>query len=491
VTDSSNTKGFRKVDAETLRKFGTDAGQSKKANGADPDGGWEDPYMGVLELRRRRPPSFPTGLFGPDWGRWLGDTAQAAACPVDYVAMPLLASSSALIGNARWAQASPGWTEPPHVWCGNVGDSGDGKTPGSNCLLLYVLPEIERRIVGDYEDRLRDWELAVEADRIAKANWQKELRKDPHAPRPPQLAEPMMPMKPRLRQYDVTVEQVAMVLAHAAPKGALIVRDELAGWLIGMDLYNASGRQFWIEAYNGGFFRVERRKHEAAPIDVERSVVAVYGSIQPARLADLFNAPDDGLFARFQWAWPDPLPFRLGTVAPDTEWAIEALDRLRVLELHSNGERLYPIIVPLAGDALDYLDAFAHEMEDRKAEAGGLMKSAYAKARGTALRLSLVLEYLWWSGRDGFDAPPTVVSADAFVAASAMVAEYLMPMAERVYGDAASTGDEKGAATLAQWIRKTQPDEVHVRTLQRDVRLPGMRNSAQIKKAADILVEAD
>ena len=78
-------------------------------------GGWGEPYMGVLRLRRRPPPPLPLEVFGETWGQWLLDAADAAACPIDYVVAPLLSSISALIGNSRWAQAWPGWDEPPHL----------------------------------------------------------------------------------------------------------------------------------------------------------------------------------------------------------------------------------------------------------------------------------------------------------------------------------------------------------------------------------------
>jgi len=61
-----------------------------------------------------------------------------------------------------------------------------------------------------------------------------------------------------LRQNDVTVEKVASLLATAAPKGVVVVRDELAGWIAGMNAYNDAGRAFWLEAYGGRPYRVER-----------------------------------------------------------------------------------------------------------------------------------------------------------------------------------------------------------------------------------------
>ena len=89
-------------------------------------------------------------------------------------------------------------------------------------------------------------------------------------------------------------------------------------------------------------------------------------------------------------------------------------------------------------------------------------------------------------------APPAQISARAFAAAATFLADYFAPMAERVYvDDAAATERERGAATLARWIFGQRPQEVHVRRLQREVRLSGLRSAEQIRAAADALVEAD
>jgi hypothetical protein len=69
--------------------------------------------------------------------------------------------------------------------------------------------------------------------------------------------------------------------------------------------------------------------------------------------------------------------------------------------------------------------------------------------------------------------------------------DYFLPMAERTYGDAAATRADRGAATLAKWILKERAKEVHVRSLQRAVRLPGLTRAEMIHEAAEVLVEAD
>ena len=155
-------------------------------------------------------------------------------------------------------------------------------------------------------------------------------------PLPPEDESPAEPQVPRLRQSDVTIERVATLLASAAPKGLLVTRDELAGWLTGMTSYNEAGRAFWIEAYGGRPYRVERQKHPQ-PIEVPRLAIAVAGGTQPEKLAELMREADDGLLARFClvlaecYALP-PRPRAAGRMGSD------ALDRLRLLDL-TPGER--------------------------------------------------------------------------------------------------------------------------------------------------------
>jgi hypothetical protein len=238
---------------------------------------------------------------------------------------------------------------------------------------------------------------------------------------------------------------------------------------------------------------VERQKH-LLPIDVPRLAVAAYGGTQPEKLAGLLDEADDGLFSRVAWAWPEPIPFRLGRRRPRADWAIAAFDRLRQLDLAPStapGESSHPVHVPLVETALPLLEVLGREMQTRQATASGLMRSAFGKARGLALRLSLLMEMLWWAAGEGISPPPKVISQQAFLAAATLVAEYFMPMAERVYGDAAASESDRKAATLARWIVKARPTEVYVRHVLREVRLPRLKTAEDIHEAARVLIEAD
>jgi hypothetical protein len=230
------------------------------------------------------------------------------------------------------------------------------------------------------------------------------------------------------------------------------------------------------------------------PITIPHLAVAWFGGVQPEKLAQVMKEADDGLLARFCWFWPDAVPFDLAREAPDAAWAIEAMDRLRLLEMvpgQEPGDPSRPVMVPLAEAALPHLASFGRTMQARQEMAGGLMRSTYGKGRGLALRLALVLEHLWWcGGEDGMAPPPSGISEAAFQAAMDLVAEYLTPMAERVYGDAAAPKADRDAATLARWIASGRPVEVHVRRLLREVRLPGLTDATAVHAAARVLLEA-
>jgi hypothetical protein len=353
---------------------------------------------------------------------------------------------------------------------------------------------MERRMLVDFPDRLREAQATIEAAKARAEHWKSEVReaiKAGRTPPAPPAPAPEEPLAPCLMSSDATIERVAMLLTRAAPKGLLMRRDELAGWLRGMSTYNEGARAFWIEAYGGRPYRLDRVKHPE-PIIIPRLAVGWHGGIQPARLAEVMRDADDGLLARFMWFWPEPVPFNVASATPEIEWAVTAFDRLRMLELASGkgGDAPQPIMVPLAPSAVQAMVRFGRLLQEEKEISGGLLRSAIGKARGLALRLSLVIEYLRWCAEDGYSAPPEVIGEDTFLVAAKFVAEYILPMAERVFGDAACAAADRNAATLGRWIARERPKEVHVRHLQREVRLPGLSTAEAIHAACKVLVEA-
>jgi hypothetical protein len=97
---------------------------------------------------------------------------------------------------------------------------------------------------GFEEDR----QAYITAKQVAEARreaWKAEVKtaiKSGHsAPdQPAEAEEPTPPVRPRIRVADATVEALG-ALAAALPRGLLLVRDELTGWLGAFDKYGGGG----------------------------------------------------------------------------------------------------------------------------------------------------------------------------------------------------------------------------------------------------------
>ena len=275
------------------------------------------------------------------------------------------------------------------------------------------------------------------------------------------------------------------------PKGVLNLRDEMAGWLLNLSRYSNGGsdRPFWLEAYSGGPHQVDRAKFDV-PIFIPHLTIPAFGTIQPERLADILNDADDGLSSRFLWAWPDAArAFRQPIDAADPDQAARALKKLADLAMpKSEGGDPVPSYVRLDDAAVPVMVELARETQRREQGAHGLMKSALGKARGQALRLALVLEFLWWCVGDGPE--PARVSKRAMEAAAGLMDGYFLPMAARVLGDAVVPVDERNARTLAAWVMAARPARVNVSEIRDTARLSGLRESDAVKAACRFLAEA-
>ena len=62
---------------------------------------------------------------------------------------------------------------------------------------------------------------------------------------------------PRLYATDPTIESLAPLL-EARPRGMMLIRDELSGLFANMGRYGGSDRPFWLEAWDGNRYVVER-----------------------------------------------------------------------------------------------------------------------------------------------------------------------------------------------------------------------------------------
>jgi hypothetical protein len=466
-------------------------------DGAESVSVWAIPDMTVLSGGRRAPVPMPSDLFGPAWPLIEGISEGVCTAP-DYPGMALLASCASLIGGKRRVRpyATSNWAEPCILWVGAVGDPSSRKSPALD-QITAPLRLLEQAKAEDHRAAMRDFQQSDEWARQVRKSWQEDVGKAVKAgeakPDMPQDAlEPEEPHRRRTLTMDATPEALGPILV-GNPQGVLSFRDELAGWLQGFDRYSPGGREFWLEAYGGRPFVIDR-KGAKGPLSIPFNGVSVLGGIQPAKMADaLLSSPDDGLVARFLWAWPDKLPVvrrprQLADIGR-LERAYAKLDSLLWAKDAAGDDIAFT--VPLSPDAADVFEAWEVDNAGVDQDASALFKSFVGKMGGAVLRLALVSEFLGWAFGDGPE--PAEVSARAITAACGFVDDYAKPMAERVYGDAALPVVERHAALLARYIVKHGFTTVNLRTLKRSphkAALAALRSGEAMKAAADYLVDA-
>jgi Protein of unknown function (DUF3987) len=224
-------------------------------------------------------------VFPQKIGTFLELSAHGAGVMVDHVAVPMLAIASGLIGTARRVAPSRSWSEPCTMWTATIGYSGTGKTPGLD-VTKRTLSNIESNRKDKIAALRRAHETRQEAARAAQKKWKAEVQEaidngHPAPPKPENAADLEEFTAPRLYVSDATIERLA-VLLQARPSGIQLIGDELAGLFSNFSRYTGSDREFWLEAWNGKHFVVERMGRP--PVVVEHLLVGVTGGFQPDKL---------------------------------------------------------------------------------------------------------------------------------------------------------------------------------------------------------------
>jgi hypothetical protein len=455
---------------------------------------WPEPAPRFLRLDLPPAPELPLReVLRPHLTQWVVDAAEAKGAAPDYVFAALLSVAGATIGNARWVSPWRGWAEPPLVWAMCIGLPSAGKSPAIDAV-LQPLRQAERPLREAAEAEARAWSEKAAVAGLAEAAWKEAAKaaiKAGDAPpdRPRDADAGPAPHVPRLVVNDATIERLGAILARQ-PRGTLQMRDELAGWLEGMQRYSGGGsdRPFWLEAYGGRGFTVERMGRE--PLTIDRLTVGALGGIQPDRLRSLlYKADDDGLLARFVPIWPDPAPLRRPQAWADEALMDRTLSRLLALDMVADDQgAARPWLVPFAEDARVLMDDFRQTVRGWEADAEGLMLSFVGKLPGLAARLALILGCLDHAAEDAPD--PREITALEFGRAAHLVEAYVLPMARRAYADAATPKADRAARRLVGILREQKWHSFTARDVMRLDR-PGLGSKRDLDPALTALEDGE
>lgn len=209
------------------------------------------------------------------------------------------------------------WKVVPNLWGGIVAPPGMMKSPVISAV-TQIAAAIETEWRKAHDDADFDYQRAADEQKLKEAAWKEQYKAaqkhpDKESPKRPE-SRLVQPVCQRLITSDATFEKLHELLSEN-PAGLFQVRDELTGWLAGLERQGREQeRAFFLECWNGDSSHTIDRIGRGS-VFVPHACVSQFGGIQPARLRAylddaLRDGPsNDGLIQRFQiLIWPDAPP---------------------------------------------------------------------------------------------------------------------------------------------------------------------------------------
>lgn len=413
---------------------------------------------------------FPVELLPAGVRDYVTQTAAGMASDPAMVAVPMLAALAAGIGNTRTIMVKSDWEEPAILWAAIVAESGSLKTPAMRKALQFVT-EQEQEIEQRYAVALDQYEQDRVIHETRLATWKQQARRNgDNAGQPP--APPRKPPRTSHVVSDCTIEAVAAILADN-PRGVLLERDELSGWLGGFDRYKAGGAGrvssevgHWLSMHNAASLRLDRKS--TGRVYVPRASLSIAGGIQPDTLTQAIGHEHvaNGLLARFLLVAPPRRPKRFNTDVAgfaEVESTRTLFRTLNAIPMRDDG----PVTLPLTSDGEAAFRTFYERHAERQLAATGVLASMLAKIEAAAARLALIHFVCRQAGEDL--TLPNAVDAQS-VHAGVTLAEWFAREWQRVYDTTIGGGatvDHDGE--LLAWI-ESQGGETAVREINQRIR---------------------
>lgn len=431
------------------------AGPASSAPEGVPEAGTPEPVPAFVP--------FPVDVLPEPVRSFVIEGAKAIGCDTSYVALPLIPAIAAAIGNTFRIRLKLGWEEPPIVWTGIVGESGTMKTPA---FRLAVKPTREAQKQAFKTHKLDVEMFAAEYLQYEAelAAWKQKAKQGKASDDPPK--KPEVPAAVRYHVSDTTVEALAPILRDN-PRGVLLTRDELTGWLASFDRYAGKGRgggdaAHWLSMFNGEAMTIDRKSGTPPTIHVPIAAVCLTGGIQPGRLAAMMSQEhrESGMLARIVFADPPRKAKRWteAVVDPRTEAAMNSvMGRLFGLKMDCDEfdpADVFPRVVDLAPDGKVAWIAFYNEHAHEQVSLSGDEAAAWSKLEGYAARFSLIIHLLRWAAGDPSVPDPLTPVDEKAVAAGVVLTRWFGAEALRVYATLAETEEERRVRQLVAWIER-------------------------------------
>jgi hypothetical protein len=417
---------------------------------------------------------FPVELLPDVVQQYVSEHSSAIGIDAAFVAVPMLPVLAGLIGQSRRLYIKRNWTEPSILWAVTIADVSTGKTPGWQAATAPA-KAIERSI---YELRKQ----AEQQHQQAMQDWQR----DRQQPKPVKHL-----LQTQLTIDDISMESLIEVHQHNW-HGLLLNVDELAGWLRSFDQYRAGkGRDVenWLSIYNGTSCQVNRRT-DGYRVYIPTAAVSVCGTIQPdvaksILFSERFVA--NGFAARVLSAMPpaEIVRWSEAEVPEQVDQQIyELAQRLHALPGEDNQHR--SLHLPFTDNAKQVFIKYLDDTADHAQKLEPALRSAWLKLRPAAARFALVLSVVDQLHKypDGHATQPVDLQ---YIQSGIELAMWFGKELERNYQAGIGSKQDTQESHL-QWIRRTHPTGIDVRTLQQGRR--SIQTAEQARQILQQLLEA-
>jgi hypothetical protein len=239
---------------------------------------------------------------------------------------------------------------------------------------------------------------------------------------------PEMPLCKQFILSDSTPESLYQVHKNN-PRGIIMLRDELKGWIDDFGRYNKSGEVAnWISSWSEQAMTFNRKSER--PMKINEPFICVAGGLQPKILPELAreNRAANGFLVRFCFVYPDKVnrPY-----FQDKELAFSFYDKydtyLKNLLSINNLETEY---ITLTSDAHKLYQEFDNRNTDLiNSQESDYLRGILAKLPVIALRLALVLHYSNWAC-NGIEHPKIEPGT---IQAAINMTEYFKTTGEKVF----------------------------------------------------------
>lgn len=427
---------------------------------------WREP----LPLKNALLPvlALPEVLIPSPLRAWVFDCAERISVAPDYIAVAALVALASLVGNTVCIRPKrrDDWRVVPNLWGALVGSPSVKKSPAI-AEALGPLSRLKALELDQHQLALKEWEADALLNELDADALKSELKKKQKAGASRDELKAFIEAsgadgsaKPTLKTYsvqDATIEALTNVLARN-PRGFLIERDELTGWLRSLEKQgHEQDRAFFLEAFNGTAKHQQVERVGRGTVIVPHFTLSILGTIQPLPFAQLIRAASsgagaDGFVSRFQLlVYPDAPEYRHVDRWPDASaksraFAIfEALDKLTPEVAGAQCDEGETRFLRFSDDGQKVFDEWIIGLEKRLPQMGTLMEQHLAKYRSLMPSLALLFHLIALA--DGSEEAGGVNERAAMMAVE--WCDFLESHARRIYA-MATDGATDGAELIAQ-----------------------------------------